>query len=235
MALAGTAGLTRRLWRLRSRQRRMTRARMRRAALALAPTLGGGPGAAARRAWRTGPPPAARLPRESGGADGFAWPRASASPALIDEQRDGGDEEGEEGEATAVEEELHAVPSSGGEWRPPSPFASALDVCTECLSADAKKPAPRRAQAALPVASQPRIGGTGQTLLAYGVLRWRRVEGVAEGLVVEALGDLTDAVGHPHLRFEAEPVLDLGEGDLVVARILVAVDEADVAARRSRR
>src|SRR5881394_37146 len=55
-------------------------------------------------------------------------------------------------------------------------------------------------------------------------------ERVAEVTLVEATGNLANPVWHLHRQLETEPLADLLEGDLVVARILVAVDEADFAA-----
>src|SRR5581483_5452153 len=56
------------------------------------------------------------------------------------------------------------------------------------------------------------------------------VEGVAEQAAVERARNLRDAVGHRHARLEAEAGANAIEADLVVAGILVAVDEHRAAA-----
>src|SRR5581483_2356723 len=56
-----------------------------------------------------------------------------------------------------------------------------------------------------------------------------RVVRVAEAPLIERLDDLGDPVGDRHQRLEAELGLDLVEADLVVARVLVLLDVADLA------
>ena len=56
------------------------------------------------------------------------------------------------------------------------------------------------------------------------------VKRVAEALLLEGADDLVDTVWNPPLGREAELAADLLEADLVVARVLVALDEADLAA-----
>src|SRR3954470_15539097 len=55
-------------------------------------------------------------------------------------------------------------------------------------------------------------------------------EGIRQLPGVERGDDLGDPVGDRHLRLEAQDVVDLVERDLVVARILLALDEAHLAA-----
>src|SRR3954462_2715964 len=55
-------------------------------------------------------------------------------------------------------------------------------------------------------------------------------EGVREAVLVEALHDLGDPVRHAAGDLIPEHPVDLGEVDLVVARVLLALDEADLAA-----
>src|SRR3954462_636542 len=56
------------------------------------------------------------------------------------------------------------------------------------------------------------------------------VEGVGQRARVECGDDLGDAVGDGHVGLEAEDLADLVEGHLVVARVLAAVHEDDLAA-----
>src|SRR5436190_6398810 len=55
------------------------------------------------------------------------------------------------------------------------------------------------------------------------------VKGIREGTGAERVCDLLDAVGNSHRGLEAEHLADLVEADLVVARVLVPVDEVHLA------